>query len=271
MCLPACHLHLGRLTSRRQFFVGGLGVVAATAGGAPPPAAPLFSGPHHRIVDLTHTLDPDFPTFSGQPQITVRTLSSLDPDGWNVREWRVNEHTGTHLDAPLHRSAGPAVDAIPAENLVGPLAVIDLRTRAAGNPDTVLTPDDLRAWEGRHGRLPDGAIVALCSGWGAHARTARFRGADPRGTLHFPGFHEEAAAFLLESRSVKGIIVDTLSLDPGPSTAFPVHTRWLGAGRWGLECAANLEQLPARGATVAVGAPKIAGGTGGPSRVFAFV
>lgn len=88
---------------------------------------------------------------------------------------------------------------------------------------------------------------------------------------HFPGFHEEAAAFLLESRSVKGMVVDTLSLDPGPSTSFPVHTRWLGAARWGVECAANLEQLPASGATVVVGAPKVAGGTGGPSRVFAFV
>jgi len=70
---------------------------------------------------------------------------------------------------------------------------------------------------------------------------------------------------------VKGIIVDTLSLDPGPSRDFPVHTRWLGSGRWGLECAANLDQLPATGATVVVGAPKVAGGSGGPSRVLALL
>jgi len=271
MCLPACHSHLRHWVSRRAFLATSLGVVATSAAGAPLPAPPLREGPIRRVVDLTHTLDPDFPTFSGLPQLAVRPLSRLAADGWNVHEWTLNEHTGTHLDAPLHRSTGSGLEAIPPQNLVGPLAVIDLRDRAQTNPDTELTPDDVRRWESRHGPLAEGAIVALCSGWGAHARTPRFRGADTQGTLHFPGFHADTADFLLTARTVKGIIVDTLSLDPGPSRDFPVHTRWLGSGRWGLECAANLDQLPATGATVVVGAPKVAGGSGGPSRVLALL
>lgn len=269
MCLPACHAYLARLASRRSFLAGGLGIVATTAGGTAPPAAPWTVGPVRRIVDLTHTLDASFPTFDGQSQFSLRSLASLDREGWTVGEWSVNEHTGTHLDAPLHRSRGMSADQIPPSSLVGPLAVIDLRERAVRDPDTTLTPDDLRAWESRHGPLPDGAIVALLSGWAAHLRTPRFRGADERGVLHFPGVHEEAAAFLLETRRVHGLVVDTLSLDPGPSESFPVHTRWLGAGRWGIECAANLEELPPTGATVVVGAPKVAGASGGPSRVLA--
>jgi kynurenine formamidase len=60
-------------------------------------------------------------------------------------------------------------------------------------------------------------------------------------------------------------------LDRGLSRDFPVHERWLGANRWGLECAANLGDLPPAGATLIVGAPKIAGASGGPSRVFALL
>ena len=109
------------------------------------------------------------------------------------------------------------------------------------------------------------------SGWDAHVRTAKFRNSDDAGHLHFPGFHVEAAEFLLTEREVVGIAVDSLSLDVGSTKDFPVHTRWLGSNRWGLECIANLAELPPQGATIIVGGPKIAGASGGPSRVFALV
>jgi kynurenine formamidase len=149
--------------------------------------------------------------------------------------------------------------------------VVDLREKAARDPDAALTLEDLRAWEGAHGPLPSGAVVALWSGWDAHVRTPRFRNPDAAGTLHFPGFHVEAVEFLLAERHVHGLAVDTLSLDPGQSADFPVHVRWLGSNRWGLECVAGLADVPPRGATIVVGGPKIAGATGGPSRVLALV
>jgi kynurenine formamidase len=109
------------------------------------------------------------------------------------------------------------------------------------------------------------------SGWAAKASGPEFRGADPArpGTLHFPGFHVEAAQMLLEETGAAAIGVDTLSLDHGPSQDFAVHYAWLPAGRYGIECMANLDRLPASGATLVVGAPKVRGGTGGPARIFA--
>jgi len=88
--------------------------------------------------------------------------------------------------------------------------------------------------------------------------------------MHFPGFHIEATKMLLETGAV-GMAVDTLSLDYGLSADFVTHYAWLPANRWGIENLANLDAVPAKGATLVVGAPKHRGGTGGPSRVFAMV
>ena len=110
----------------------------------------------------------------------------------------------------------------------------------------------------------------LHSGWDAKAKDAKaFLSADRTGTLHFPGFSKEACSFLLEERQVAGLAVDTLSLDFGASKDFAVHRLWLGSGKWGLECVANLSQLPPAGATVFVGSPKVVGASGGPTRVIA--
>jgi len=175
------------------------------------------------------------------------------------------------MDAPFHFSMEDTADTIPVENLVGALAVVDIRAKAEENPDAQVTPDDLKAWEEANGELPAGVIVAMNSGWDEFVNSEKFRNADDDGGMHFPGFHLEAVQFLLEERDAKGIMVDTLSLDYGPSADFAVHYEWLPSNRWGIECAANLGNLPAVGATVIVGGPKIAGATGGPSRVIALV
>jgi len=88
-------------------------------------------------------------------------------------------------------------------------------------------------------------------------------------TMHFPGFSPEAAEFLARERDVVGIGVDTLSLDPGRDKQYRAHKVWLAAGKWGVECVANLGQVPASGAVVFVGASKVDGATGGPVRLIA--
>lgn len=225
--------------------------------------------PPLHLADLTHRLTPDFPSYDGTPQLTITPLATLAVDGWNYHAWTLAEHVGTHFDAPRHRSTGPAADEVPVAQLVGPLVVVDIRLRAAADADATLGAEDLQAWEARHGRIPAGAVVALFSGWEAHLATPRYRNADASGGLYFPGFALSAAEWLLREREVVGLAVDTLSLDPGNSTKFPVHTAWLGAGRWGLECVANLGTVPPAGATIFVGAPKVAGASGGPARVLA--
>jgi kynurenine formamidase len=69
---------------------------------------------------------------------------------------------------------------------------------------------------------------------------------------------------------VVGIGVDTCSIDRLVAGDYPVHHLWLGAGRWAVENLANLEEVPAAGAFVVVGVPRIAGSTGFPARVIAF-
>lgn len=272
MCVPGCMRHVhDRLLSRRLLLGGGAALAGAMA--LPPvtaQAANLRS--FSRVVDLTHTLVPDFPTYFGKPQLQIEATSTLAAQGFNENRWTLMEHTGTHMDAPFHFSAdGDTADEIPVERLVVPLAVVDIAQRAQTNPDAQVTPDDIKAYEAAHGPIPAGACVAMRSGWDRHVASAMFRNPDDKGVMHFPGFHPEATALLAGEREVVGIAVDTLSLDYGASTDFAVHYSWLPSGRWGLECVANLAELPPAGATLVAGGPKVLGASGGPSRVLALL
>lgn len=258
-----------RMLSRRAFFGAAAGSAAVVAAGSTTPA---MADGHSSVVDMSHTTDETFPTYFGEPGIAYEKTFDFAESGFNLYNLTLMEHTGTHIDAPLHFSAdGYSVDEIPVGNLICPLAVIDIAARAAEDADAQVTPDDLAAWISANGPIPDGACVAMHSGWAAKASGDGFRNVDGDGGLHFPGFHIEAAQMLLEETNAAAIAVDTLSLDHGPSADFAVHYAWLPANRYGIECLAGLGQVPAAGATLVVGAPKTGKGTGGPARIFAMV
>ncbi|TFL18554.1 cyclase family protein [Jannaschia formosa] len=260
-----------RMLSRRALFRGGAAAGIAGAAAALTGTRALADG-HGSVRDLTHPYGPDFPTFFGEPGISMEQVFNFADNGFNLFNLSINEHTGTHIDAPLHFSAnGDSVDQIPVGNLIVPLCVVDIREKAAADPDAQVTPEDLEAWISDNGDIPDRACVAMMSGWAEKVDTPAFRGADDAGTLHFPGFHPDAAAMLLETTSAAAIAVDTLSLDHGPSADFATHYAWLPAGRYGIECLAGLADVPAAGATMVVGAPTHKGGSGGPARIFAMV
>jgi kynurenine formamidase len=263
-----------RMLDRRSLFRGAAAAAAAGAAAtlpAAPAQAQTVTVSAGKAVDLTHELHPDFPTYFGEPQLKMVPKFNYKEHKFNLNEWVLNEHTGTHMDAPLHFSAdGRSVAEIPVENLVVPLAIIDIREKAAANPDAQVTPDDVKAWTAKNGPIPDKACVAMLSGWDAFVSSPKFRNVDDKKLMHFPGFHIEAAKMLAETTTASGIGVDTLSLDFGPSPDFATHYAWLPTGRWGLECLSNLGKLPAKGAVLVVGAPKIRGASGGPARVFAF-
>ena len=159
-----------------------------------------------------------------------------------------------------------AADEIPEASLICPAAVIQVEERARTNPETPVTVDDLKAWEAKHGRIPPGAAVLMYSGWEARIgdQTA-FRNMDAKQMMHFPGFSPEAAEFLLKEREINGIGVDTLSIDLGSSQDFKVHYTILPANKGGIENLANLGKIPARGATIFVGLPKVKGTIRGAS------
>jgi kynurenine formamidase len=276
MCSPSVIESALAGVSRRE----ALHLAAGMLAGALPPASAGAADDRPRekrviaasnVLDLTHVLSPAFPIWPGNAPIKVTNTARVAKEGYYANRWELAEHHGTHLDAPAHFAAkGPTADRLEASALVVPAAVIDLRERARKDADAVVTIDDLRAWEKAHGRLPRRCGVFLNSGWDAKAGDAgAFLGQDRAKVLHFPGFSKEACEFLLKEREIAGLAVDTLSLDFGASKDFAVHKLWLGAGKWGLECVANLAKLPPAGATVFVGAPKVVGASGGPTRVLA--
>ena len=222
------------------------------------------------VLDLSHTHGPDFPMFPGAQQMQINVLVTLD-QGFYKNELILDEHTGTHMDAPAHFVAdGVTADQLPVGNLIAPLAVIDISDRAATDPDAQLMPDDIFAWEAQHGPLPAGAFVAMNSGWASKINDPdEFLNLDADGRPHFPGIHPDAATLLVEERDIIGAGVDTVSLDYGFATVFDAHLTLLGAGKYGLENLANLDQAPPSGATVIVGGPKHETSSGGPTRVLA--
>ena len=272
MC-DVCVMNLvkNRMLSRRDFLKSATlaGTTAAIGSTVVAPAA--MAAGHASIEDMTHTLHADFPTYFGESQFSMEQKFNFAEHSFNLFEYRVNEHTGTHIDAPLHFSAdGASIDEIPIANLVAPLCVIDIAARAAEDSDAQVTPDDIKDWIANHGEIPAHACVAMHSGWASKVDTDDYRGFD--GTAqHYPGFHIEAATMLLEETQASSLAVDTLSLDHGPSADFATHYAWLPSGRFGIENIANLDKVPASGATLVVGAPKHQGGTGGPARIFAMV
>ena len=258
------------MLSRRDFFrkAGAVGAASVAAGALS--AQPLLAQSSGRVVDLTHGYDETFPTFGGMPGISYDQTVRFDESGYQLYQLTIDEHTGTHIDAPLHFTTdGTSVDELDVQSLVCPLCVINISRQASEDANIMVLPEDVERWMSRNGEIPQGACVAMLSGWAEKVGTEAYRNL-PDGSFAFPGF-SKAATDLLADMGVAAIAVDTLSLDPGNSADFAVHYSWLPSGRYGIENVAGLGEVPESGATVFVGAPKHKRGTGGPARVMAVV
>ncbi len=227
------------------------------------------------MADLTHTLSPSFPFIPVQNKtfpFRLAPIATNEANGVYANRWELTEHVGTHLDAPCHFVDGAlAVADISLESLVVQAAVASIADRAARDADAVFGLDDLKRWESEHGAVPRGAALLLHTGWASRVgESGRFVNMGADGTMHFPGFSLDVVSFLVEQRDVVGLGIDTLSIDPGHDLRYPVHKRLFGAGRWALECLANLEAVPAQGATLVVAPVKVRDASGAPARVLAF-
>ena len=248
-------------------------------------AADLLAG-KIRVVDLTQTLSPDFPTIVLPPQFgqcapfKLEEVSRYDDRGpaWYWNNFSCNEHTGTHFDAPVHWVSGKdlpnnTTDTIPAEKFIAPACVIDCSAASTANPDFLLTVDGIKAWEAQHGRIPAGNWVFLRTDWSKRSGEA-YANVREDGA-HTPGPTAEAVQFLVEQRDVIGFGVETIGTDAGQAFGFtppfPAHFFMHGKGRFGLQCMANLDLLPPTGALIVSPPLKIQGGSGSPLRVLALV
>jgi len=240
-----------------------------------------------RIVDLTQTLDPDFPTIVLPPELgqaqpfRVEEISHYDQRGpaWYWNNISMGEHTGTHFDAPIHWVTGKdyannATHSIPVDRFIGPACVIDVAQQARANPDFLLTRETIEAWEQQHGRIPAHAWVLIRTDWSKRGSARDFLNMAADGA-HTPGFHPAAVPFLARERDILGVGVETVGTDAGQAPTlepmFPCHTIMHGSNRFGLASLTNLDQLPATGAVVIAPPLKIVNGSGSPLRVLALV
>lgn len=251
-------------------------VLCDLCGGIASPQAPSL--PESKLLDLTHPFDADtvyWPT--ARPFHWEKETWGPSPGGYfyAAGRFQMSEHVGTHLDSPIHFAEGRrTTDQIPLSQLTGPAFRVDVGAACARNPDYLVTPADLTAFEKRHSPIPAVAIVLIHTGWsGRWPDRKRYLGSDQPGDtthLHFPGLSREAAEWLV-ARKVDGVGIDTASLDYGPSRDFLVHRTLMAANIYGLENLANLDRVPPRGAAVVALPMLIRGSSGAPVRVLAIL
>jgi kynurenine formamidase len=254
-----------------------VGVVAAVNLAAGPARALVLEDA--RLVDLTHAFDERTIYWPTARRFELHRVAHGHTEAgywYAANDFCAAEHGGTHLDAPLHFAEGRWGTAeVPLERLVGPAVVIDVSSRAAEDADALVAVDDVVAFEGAHGRIPDGAIVLLRTGWSSRwGDPVRYLGtaaARDTANLHFPGLGEEAARFLTRERRVDAVGIDTASIDHGPSRGFEAHRVLAAANVVVFENVANLDRVPPSGAWVVALPMKIGGGSGAPLRAMALV
>jgi kynurenine formamidase len=226
-----------------------------------------------RVLDLSYAISDKLVPWPGDEKFfEAKVNASVEKNGYFTRSFWMLEHYGTHLDAPAHFPPGKTtVDQIPVKQLFGPAVVIDVRAESGKDADYQLSAARIEEWEKRHGRIPEGAIVLLRTGWASRwPDVQKYRNQDAQGKMHFPGFSAEAAKLLIQ-RKTSGLGCDTLSVDYGASSDYAVHHLALGAGLYHLENLANMSELPEAGAFLVVAPIKLEGGSGGPVRVFAIL
>jgi kynurenine formamidase len=226
-----------------------------------------------RVLDLSYPISEKLVPWPGDERwFEAKVNASIEKDGYFTRSFWMLEHCGTHLDAPAHFPPGKAtVDQIPVTRLLGPAVLFDVQREGATNADYQMPSEKVLEWEKKHGRVPEGAIALLRSGWAKRWPDARrYCNLDAQGRMHFPGFSMEAAKLLIE-RGISGLGCDTMSVEYGASEDFALHRLALGSGLYHLENLSDLSNLPESGAYLVVAPIKLEGGSGGPARVFALL
>ena len=247
----------------------------------------LPSGQASSVVDLTQTLSPEFPQISLPPEMgqawpfRIEEVSRYDERGpaWYWNNFSCGEHTGTHFDAPVHWVSGKdlpnnATDTIPPRALHRPGLRDRLLSKEAAQDAGLPAHRDHHAnWEKKHGRIPPRAWVLMRTDWSKRAATRSRTRTTTRPASTRPGPDVEAVKFLVEERDMLGFGTESIGTDAGQAyhlrPPYPCHYFMHGAGRYGLQCLTNLDQLPPTGAVVVAAPLKIRNGSGSPLRVLA--
>lgn len=226
------------------------------------------------FTDLTHAFFPGQPHFAAFPDEARSLVFDHARTSFQVDRYELVGQWGTHVDPPLHFVAGGrALDALPVEEMLRPLAVLDISVRVTADPDACPTLDDLAGWERRNGPVPAGAFVALRTDWGRRwPDAAAMVNKDAEGVPHTPGWSRDVLRALFEDRGIAAVGHETLDTDPGSATHkgdFSLEDYVLRRDRWQIELLTNLDRVPEAGALMLASWPKPRGGSGFPARAVA--
>ena len=232
-----------------------------------------------KYVDLTHAFSPTIPVWPGFSRATFNSTSAgadlpnyinkgeeytYTAHGFIATAYNLpTDQYGTQLDPPAHWDEyGATISDLPPTYTIRPLVVIDVHKQVADNPGYHAQVADLQAWENKHGRIPEGAVVMIRSDWYKKwAEVERFN------QKPFPGVSLEALQFLHNKRKILFHGHEPLDTDTTPNLEgeyWLLHNHYTQA-----EGVANLDRVPEAGALLAIGFAKPEGGTGGYARYIA--
>lgn len=234
----------------------------------------------YRWVELSHSLNNESPFWAGIPEGSVE-LSKTCFDWGNpmleclIQTFKFPGQFGTHIDFPGHfikdRDLSEKYDV---NDLIFPLCVVDVSEKVKKNPEYVVTVEDMKEYEAKYGKIPDGAFVALRTDWYKKwPDMEAISGADEDGNEHFPGWSLEALKYIYEERNAAANGHEALDTDASAVAAAAgdlVCERYvLGQNKVQVEVLQNLDQVAPAGAVIIVSYPRIEGATGLPARVWA--
>lgn len=222
-----------------------------------------------KFVDLSHEFSPETPHWSGFPAMEMSTLFDYS-DGFRVHQFNVVSQYGTHVDAPLHFVLGrKGLHEIDVEEMILPLAVVDVTDKVKDNVDYAVTVEDIKAFEAEYGQIPEKAFVAIRTDWSHREDKDNY---DAEGNKHYPGWGLDAVKFLVEERNVSAIGHETSDTDAAVDSVahgYVCETYILDQQRYQIELMKDLSEVPPVGALIFCGFPKVKDGAGFSARCIA--
>jgi arylformamidase len=156
-----------------------------------------------RFIDLSQPIYDDCPNWPGDPPVRSEVILDDLKEGWRVEKLTLTPHTGSHIDAPLHKiHGGQSIDQISIERFTGTALVADMRDC---RPDQPFTSSMLgRKLRGPNMQMED-RIILIATGWGPkRAKTDEW--------LKYPPYLSPDGAEWLMEQQIRGVGIDTFSI-----------------------------------------------------------
>ena len=205
------------------------------------------------VIDLSHVINSNISTYTRDEKVEIYDIASIEKDGHNEKLLRLCTHAGTHIDAPSHMiNKGKTIDEFNISDFIGIATIIDVSNISKVDIDDLIFYRE---------RINNCDFVILRTGWDRYWGSNEY--------LHgFPSLTEEAAKWLC-SFNIRGVGIDTISIDKFDSIDFEVHNIILSRGKIIIENLTNLDEVGEEEFTFVATPLKIENGDASPVRAIA--